>query len=1047
MVARKQVQPRLAKLSQPRLYNTVERERLFALLDAREQHPIIWVGGPAGAGKTTLVASYLATRKARTHWFQVDEGDKDPATLFHYLSEAAHYVSKKSSLPRYSADYADLGTFARHYFRELFRQMGCGAVLVLDNCQDAASESFHLALRLACEELPHHSNIIALSRSVLPGELGRLGANGLVKQIEWIDLRLTAAEAVAIGIAQGQTESAKLHGAYLVSDGWVTGLMLALAHSRTGIDDATAQMHTREALCNYFLREMLSRVSGDAHKVLTHCALFPQITVSVAEQISGNPNAGKVLNELYRNHYLIDRKLDVVLTYQFHDLFRDFLLKTLSDNVPAQELTQIRMRAATILESTGQVDEAVLLFQQCEAWDSIVRAIKRHAETLLDRGRWQTLNDWFKGIPEDVLCSDTWFTYWRGAALITVDLQKARPLLDSAYKSFSKENDDIGLLVVARTLVTTQFWAGEPLSKFREWLPALEAALARAVDVATPQILIDGWSAHVDIAVFGGCESALIQDVADSLVRAIDLPELSTTQKVNAAMELCCYAWAAADHGLDQHAASVLRKLADSTHVSPIYRHWAYQWIGISDMSMGNLPEAVHWLQKAIEIADNFNFAGVDYSANSLISTCLYLLGRTEEADNMLNIARGFIDPQYSYHWGIYHNALALKHYQRGELDQAAAYQKVCSQAFLSADSLGVLVYTWPSEAAYCAQSGRLEEALAVVEAVRSVTAKTIHRLADAALCFVLAEVARQREKRAQAIEHLREGLRHARNPTKASLLLSMTRCLPTLLALAIEEGLEPDAVRYVIKRWGVVPDPSVHDRWPWPVRIYALGQFRVVIDDESLPTKGKAHFKVIALLKAIIAAGSRQVSAQTLAEWLWPDSDGDTGLTNLKVAVHRLRKLLTHDDAVLFHDGKVSLNKKVCWLDVWSFDSTPVDTDQEKVLAIYQGQLLPLDDFHWLLLERERLHGKFLRASITAGKHYEVAKEFDAAVKLYEQCLAIDSSSESLYRQLMLCLKAAGRHSEALDAFQRCQRVLAASNATKPSRETVSVYESLLRV
>ena len=172
MGVRKQQLPGLAKLSQPRLHNAVKRERLFALLDGRRQQPIIWVGGPAGAGKTALVASYLKARKAITLWYQVDEGDRDPATFFHYLSKLAQQDGKKRSLPQLSSE--DVGAFARHYFREFFQHIGANTVLVLDNCQNAAGEAFHLILRVACEELPQQSNIIALSRSVFPRELARL---------------------------------------------------------------------------------------------------------------------------------------------------------------------------------------------------------------------------------------------------------------------------------------------------------------------------------------------------------------------------------------------------------------------------------------------------------------------------------------------------------------------------------------------------------------------------------------------------------------------------------------------------------------------------------------------------------------------------------------------------------------------------------------------------------------------------------------------------------------------------------------------------------
>ena len=47
----------IAKLTRPRLYAAAPRERLFALLDAHCARPAVWLDGPPGTGKTTLVTS------------------------------------------------------------------------------------------------------------------------------------------------------------------------------------------------------------------------------------------------------------------------------------------------------------------------------------------------------------------------------------------------------------------------------------------------------------------------------------------------------------------------------------------------------------------------------------------------------------------------------------------------------------------------------------------------------------------------------------------------------------------------------------------------------------------------------------------------------------------------------------------------------------------------------------------------------------------------------------------------------------------------------
>jgi ATP/maltotriose-dependent transcriptional regulator MalT len=127
--------PTLAKLCRPKLFGVFRRERLFQLLDQRRKHPIVWVAGPPGAGKTTLVASYLEARKLPTVWYRVDSGDGDAATFLHYLGLAVAQVSarKHPPLPPLTPEYLPtLEGFVRRCLREVFARMPRPSVLVLD---------------------------------------------------------------------------------------------------------------------------------------------------------------------------------------------------------------------------------------------------------------------------------------------------------------------------------------------------------------------------------------------------------------------------------------------------------------------------------------------------------------------------------------------------------------------------------------------------------------------------------------------------------------------------------------------------------------------------------------------------------------------------------------------------------------------------------------------------------------------------------------------------------------------------------------------------
>ena len=72
----------LAKTTRPDAASVILRPRLLRRLDQGRTRPVTWVWGPPGAGKTSLVASYLAARKLRVLWYQVDVGDADVAAFF-----------------------------------------------------------------------------------------------------------------------------------------------------------------------------------------------------------------------------------------------------------------------------------------------------------------------------------------------------------------------------------------------------------------------------------------------------------------------------------------------------------------------------------------------------------------------------------------------------------------------------------------------------------------------------------------------------------------------------------------------------------------------------------------------------------------------------------------------------------------------------------------------------------------------------------------------------------------------------------------------------
>jgi hypothetical protein len=311
-----------AKIARPRLSLVIERGSLFGLLDNSLLNPVIWVASPAGSGKTTLVSSYLDSRKIPCLWYKCDEGDADPATFFYYMGIALKRARprKRVELPLLTPEYRTaIPAFAKRYFEKLYslllstqksKSEPNRCCIILDNYQDVREESpFHAIMANGFDVIPQGVHIIVISRSDPPAALARLQANGKISRLEYGDLRFTLEESkMLVHSRVPQLNCESISAIHRNTRGWAAGIILMLERARLeGGFAESSDDFAYEGVFDYFAGEIFNRTPEEVQEFLLNTAFLPVLSINLIKALTGIKQAGLILLSLRSQNFFTER--------------------------------------------------------------------------------------------------------------------------------------------------------------------------------------------------------------------------------------------------------------------------------------------------------------------------------------------------------------------------------------------------------------------------------------------------------------------------------------------------------------------------------------------------------------------------------------------------------------------------------------------------------------------------------------------------------------------------------------------------------------------
>lgn len=1013
----------IAKLTRPDVLGLSTRGRLVGLLDAGSRRPVTWVEGPAGAGKTSLVSSYLDARGLPCLWYRLDAGDADVATFFYYLGLAARRVAPRGArpLPLLTPEYLQgLGTFTRRFFEALCERVGRPFMLALDDYQEVPEGSgFHEVLRDGLYAVPDGVRVMVMSRGAPPPALARLQASSSVCHVGWQDLRFTPDEVEALVRARDgrRLGQASLTALFQRTEGWAAGIVLLLARLRMGDPDVAALARsTPEEVFHFFAGELFEKADAETQAFLLRSSPLPSMTAATAAELTGHAASRAILARLGRRHFFTEALVSTggEPAYQYHPLFREFLASRAEATLPPSEHAALKRRAAALLEAAGQAEPAADLLIETGDWGGLARLVQAWSPALLAQGRASTLLRWLRSFPATEVAGSAWLQYWLGACLLSSDPVESRRQFERAFERFDRGRELDGVFLSWSGLMEAVLLGWGDFSDADRWIAVLERLLREGAEPPTPTIWarvttsmlfaltlrqphhpdLPSWVERARRFAAGDADPRLaaflnvylelyhlwIGDHAGAELVLVRVRETTASRDASPLARIlgriieAVYLVRMAEHDRCRQAVTDGLELALSSGVV-IWNSQLFSQGALNALSEGDLAEAGRWLEQM----------GASYGRTRRIDACMYhfssawlaflerqLPRAVEHATAALRLA---LEAGTPFHEGISRIALAHLLDEQGDAAGAAA---------------------------------QLAGARAIADAMRS-------RILAFMIALCEADAALRADPGAAALGKLARALALGREQGYVNFYWWRPDVMARLCAAALRAGIEvPYAQRLVRARRLVPPSPAAaDDRWPWPVRIRTLGGFELWRNGEPLVFTGKVQRKPLALVKALVALGGRDVAEEHLADALWPDADGDLARRSLETCLHRLRKLVGHDDVVRVRERRVRLDERACAVDLWAVEHAfsrveaawsaagdPAAAERalrggEEAVASYPGHFLPAEETACALACRERLRRRFLRVAIETADRLAQAREWPRAAQVVRRALELEGDAD----------------------------------------------------
>ncbi|HSR24924.1 MAG TPA: AAA family ATPase, partial [Candidatus Eisenbacteria bacterium] len=343
----------------------VPREHLYARLSRGVEGPVTLVRGPAGAGKTFLVASWVSSGRPRhpVAWLTLDAEADAPGVFWAYLLEAlrgaAVVIDSDIGVPA-RAEEIDRLFLAR--LAAALSELPEPVVLVLDDFDRVSSQRVTAQLDYVVTYSAPQLRLVLVTRRHQPPGFHRHRVAGETHEIGPEDLAFTVGEARQLMRLHGlDLPTAAVEALASRSEGWVTGLRLsalAVQHG-TAPERLLQEFAGRHGdIAEFMLAEVLEEQPPETQDLLLRTSILEQVHTDLADALTGRTDGERILEGLARASTFVRAIPGAEPWYRYHGLFAQALQGRLRSTA-ADLLPQLHRIASQWLADNGELAAAV----------------------------------------------------------------------------------------------------------------------------------------------------------------------------------------------------------------------------------------------------------------------------------------------------------------------------------------------------------------------------------------------------------------------------------------------------------------------------------------------------------------------------------------------------------------------------------------------------------------------------------------------------------------------------------------------------------------